>query len=365
MMIKQAGLTTLGLLCLGLSSTLANTYNQTAADPSTSPNYSSSFTQTARWSDGTSAPAKSMNDASGDTQANDYISTYLMRTPASNWTSTTYYFNTLTLGVNGSNIGNIAFKGLVDNTMIMTGDVRLDGGWLNMNAATSGSNTPITQTIQARSLEIVSSGSIVLTVNYANNNAGETKKEGKLVVNAPLTGGGSLLISNIANTNTIQQNYFRVTFQGDNSAYSGNILINNSSTANNTTYYTTVVVDAGSSLGSGIITLGQGGALTLTDADALSLSSGLVIGNTTFWQINLTSGITYDLQSFSIGGDIWSTIGDTIGGIGSGATHEYSQILGGGIFEISAIPEPSTYVLIGIGLATLVFLRRKSRRQVN
>jgi hypothetical protein len=34
-------------------------------------------------------------------------------------------------------------------------------------------------------------------------------------------------------------------------------------------------------------------------------------------------------------------------------------------FSFSAIPEPSTYVLIGIGLATLVFLRRKSHRQAN
>jgi hypothetical protein len=329
------------------------TYYQSAGDGADQ----SSVNNTGRWyteagGGGTQAPSAPSN-VPAEGILNHYVSSLLLRTPLN---SNTYTFNAESLTLNTG--GKLFFKSQQPggNIFTVTGTTILNGGILDQNTAQSTTNAPVPQTFRSAALVIGTAGGTI------QQSQGGTMKA-NMIMEAPLVGNGTLLLTNTGNNGGGIFTTFNLTFQGDNSAYSGDITINNTSAYNNASLnsLTTVLVGIGSSLGTGSITLDHAGALDLTASasDALFLNSGLAIGNSAIWRIDLAADTTYNLQSFTYNEALYDVIGFTIGGIGSGANLELSQIFGGGWFEITAIPEPSTFVLLGIGFITLCFLRKK------
>jgi hypothetical protein len=432
MTMKQAGLAMLGLVLGGLSSTFADTYYQSANDGG-SPAQSSINDSSRWWSEpngsGTKAPSAPSNTT---TAHNNYITNLLLRTPNN---ANNYTFNADSLTINSG--GSIFFKAVgpsdpvtysgtsIINTLTFTGTLILnEGAALDQNTATSGSNWGMTQVISATAgIQINGSSTIRQSQGLATGtpNATMDQKTNRMIIDAPISGNGALQITN-ATANTA----FDLTFKGNNSGYSGNMTIS-TTFASSGSYRAIVHVAAGSSLGTGAVTVGQngtlmlesslgnsnitvnsggiltaqsggslgvsvatvntggiltaelgsslgtgvitmsGGTLTLNDANALLYSSGLVISNNGT-VINLTLDTDYYLQSYTaFDGTIYGIndyLGQTIGGTGSGADIIDTHILGSGVFLISAIPEPSTYVLIGIGLLVLSFLRKNKPLKV-
>jgi hypothetical protein len=332
----------------------AETYYQHPGDPSGGPaGYGySSIRESDRWytqpNGGGDKATVAPTTPTG--AGNHYITGTTLRTPL-NGTAYTFYADSLTVNTID---GNIMFKATASTTLTFTGSLILnDGAALNQNTATSG-NPGGFSTIQTLSapIGIYLNDNVTFKQTQGLNGTGD-QLIAKMVIDAPLIGGGALLISNMGgNANTGWQ----LTLNGDNSAYTGDITLINGSTNLSAATSTSLIIAEGSNLGTGSLALGIYSILTLKDADALALNSGLVIDHATT-QINLDDDIIYNLQSFTYSGTTYTDAGYTIGGMDSSADLKINQIIGNGWFEIIAIPEPTTWLLLSVGAGLLIFLR--------
>ncbi|MDR1192077.1 MAG: PEP-CTERM sorting domain-containing protein [Verrucomicrobiales bacterium] len=342
-----------------LTSAFAETYYQTSPDDSNNaPTYGkSSVYDIARWNteyNGSgNTPTSPPNTAIGPEVHNYYITDRLLRTRLNSDDNNIFYADSLTVNYLNAD-SKIFFKGQADTTLTFTGSLILnDGVALDQNTGSSGSTNGLTQTLIATAIQV--NGTVTIRQSQGLN-GNVDQQTNKMVIDAPFTGGGTLLI-----TNAIINTSFHLTLQGDNHDYTGNVTINNTNPTTATlARATTLIIEAGSNLGTGIITLGKGSTLTLNYADALALNSGLVIGDT-ISKINLTSNATY-LQSYKmLDGEVYdltNALNQTIGSASLGANIVDERITGG-LFIIAAIPEPSTWLLLSVGTGLLIFLRRR------
>ncbi|MDR0532903.1 MAG: PEP-CTERM sorting domain-containing protein [Verrucomicrobiales bacterium] len=348
------------VLCLNLASVQAETYYQTVGDGSTQ----SSLNDANRWNtsaDGSgSKPPTAPSNYPGDGIINHYITDKLFRTP--NNTTAAYTFNADSLTIN--NGGTLFLKSqATTNTLTFTGTLILNSGAIiNQNTATAGTNYGTIQVLNAAAIQINGAATFMQSQTLMGTATQQTEY---MTINAPLNGGGTLLITNAQNNTS-----YWLTLAGNSSVFTGDITVNNTSPATATlARATTLTLE--NSIGSGLLTLGKASSLIInaTTEAALGALSGrdLLIGDNVT-QITLAADFTYYLQSFTaLDGTVYdfnNALGKTIGGIGSGADFEDAHILSGQ-FIISAIPEPSTYVLFGIGFVTLLLLRKKSPRQIS
>jgi hypothetical protein len=94
------------------------------------------------------------------------------------------------------------------------------------------------------------------------------------------------------------------------------------------------------------------GAMTFTTfGTPPTITSGLTLSGTPFFQLNATVNAMVNDQGYIV-----LRFRDTASGTGVGSTIFIDNI------EITAIPEPSTYALMGLGLAALFALRRFSSK---
>ncbi|MDR1191626.1 MAG: PEP-CTERM sorting domain-containing protein [Verrucomicrobiales bacterium] len=206
-------------------------------------------------------------------------------------------------------------------------------------------------------------------------------------LNSALNGSGNLAIHNLTNmppTYVQNNSIFSLTFSGNNSAYTGTMLIE----AYDNQHMTKVIVAAGSNLGSGSVVLTGSvqlangspevatNQLLLTDAHALDGLGSLTLGGVgvanSYWGLTLGEDITLNGSLDLTINDVTIAIGNIlngvtidygtkIGGSNSTADIQLNSIFGAGMFVIANIPEPATWLLLSVGAVTLLALRRRRR----
>ena len=117
--------------------------------------------------------------------------------------------------------------------------------------------------------------------------------------------------------------------------------------------------------------LGGSGGVAGTDFDRINITGALAYNGAlsivSFSGFSLDTVGTYDLfQLTSFSGNLASvSVGATSLSFGGGAwtgtngTSNYTFTLSTGDLEIAAVPEPSTWALVGLGLGLILFFRRR------
>ena len=271
-----------------------------------------------------------------------------------------------------------------------SGVIQVNGGTLGMVSsltATVANNI----TINASGATFQGNSSTALTLSGSISGAGGLTKSGNSNV-LTLTGNNSY-----AGTTTVALGTLLVN--GDQSAATGAVTVNSGATlggggtvGGTTTIANGGILTPGASAGSSMAVLTFANGLTLggdttstvlqiagasrgTTYDAITLGASQSLGYDGVLTLNITSVIadgTYDLFSFSLGFDTGGF--DALafsGGIYSGTfteitsgvwqatsglqTFTFSESSG----DLLVVPEPSTYVLMALGLLSVVVLRRR------
>ncbi len=323
-----------------------------------------------------------------------------------------------TLTVNNTGGGNIILSDLSDNGaaaglgLVMNSGT---GGFIELGAQSSflgmsntiqeglvllgsgaglGSSAAGTTTIDSGgALNINGKGSLKMSFVLNGSGSGTTSTSGSTANNGALvdaaTGqtattntstinGGSTSTVRLASNSTIAVDgtgaYLNiseaVTGTGALTLVGGGTLALSSSSASSYSGGTNIqagilVANTASSLGTGNVAVGGGATLTLGSGSAMSSTANLTFASTSVIDIdyNSTSQILESLENTTTG--VYAAAGtytaaqlDTFFG-GS----EFADSTGTGTFDVltSAVPEPSTYALLGVGIAFLVpFFRRRS-----
>lgn len=292
--------------------------------------------------------------------------------------------NTLTLSgngslqINGNNLGIADLSGtsgtFVENSRVAAGS--------NTLTVFSGANTTFAGTLRDNdgtrqgNLGLVKGGGANLTLTGANTYTGTTViQNGTLLINGTHTGAGAYSVTGASgNTNGVLGGTGSITTAGNAGITLG----------------IGAKLAPGASAGTLTATLGTGvmdvsAAVAAVNSDALVFELG-AIGSGTSDQFALNSGVLnigsgvleFDDFDFTILGgfgsgtyvlfslnDLNSSITGSLGSALSGTLGGYSGTLAISgndlILNVAAIPEPSTYALLGGGLALLAFLRRRKK----
>ena len=238
-------------------------------------------------------------------------------------------------------IGNTNTWGATGNVFTGTNNIQLNGSVTN----TSASANTVTNTMSGgATLTLVgglnlSSTAANRTVTFAGTGnttiTGVIANGGTSTASALALSGGTLTLTNSSNT------------------YGGGTTISGGS----------LVVDAAGALGTGSVsltassvslTLQSGGTNNyINDSASISIVSGAVTA------LNFT-GTPDTVSGITLGGVAQTTAG-TYGGIGTGADFESAFFSGSGELLL-AIPEPSTWMMIGVGAVLLAGVQRFRRK---
>lgn len=139
-----------------------------------------------------------------------------------------------------------------------------------------------------------------------------------------------------------------VTLSAENS-FSGGTLVNAG----------TLVVASTGNLGTGNVTVGSGATLTLQGNTSMLDSTDLILSLSTT-VVNLDFVGLETIHYLTMGG-VYQSIG-TWGAVGSGATYENALFAGTGLLNVTAIPEPQTWVLFALGIALVLHKARRLGR---
>lgn len=291
----------------------------TGADTTVPDINSSSFTGAGHWSN-SAAPA------AGNTYTD---SAFEMRTPQD---TTNYTFGGDSLTIAGG--GALTYKGL--GSTITAGSLILNNGTVNNN---NGGTSILTL---AGNVSILSGGG-----TFRPNVGSGTST---IVITANLSGSGAVAFANSTTAGVTGV----VQLSGNNSALSGAVSIGSS-----------VLVDArvAGALGTSNITVAGGGTLKLelgTTSNYLGDTATLTLNSTSVLNLAFTGTDTIGALSLN-GGSTFSSIG-TWGAVGSGAQFTSSLITGTGFLNVTAVPEPGTWAMLGLGLGFLAcFAGRRAR----
>ena len=287
--------------------------------------------------------------------------------------------NNLTATLTVTQSGNIG--GIANGTGFAAGIVKLSSGTSTVNAAnTYTGRTWVRQGTLATGLANAFSGSSSLVVDSGatldragfsqtvtnagiNGTVGNTNGGGLLTVTGTLSGSGlvngDVTVTGIhtpGNSPGVQ------TFDG-NLSYGDGAVIAWELTAN-TTSNTPVVFDQ--------IVLSGSSNLTFVGSNVLALSfdgaSSLVDWTDSFWDVNqawtvfdLATGNTIDFNNLSLGGSLLDSNGLALDGSTRGS---FSLVQSGQdvVLTFTAVPEPSTLMLLGMGGACAACMLRRRRR---
>lgn len=221
-----------------------------------------------------------------------------------------------------------------------------------------------TSTISGTKLSMRQSGGATFTVASGTTASGIDLDISSVIYNGnPLTkaGAGTMRLTGANTQNGIVLNAGRLITGNTSALGSGAVLVANGAT---------LQVGDGSVNG---VTLGAGSTLALNDGSTLKLGAAasqiamtgaFTLGNGVKIDItglNLATG-TYTLISGTSGSSVlgtWNSGTDLLGGV-AGST--YSLALSGTNLVLTAVPEPSTYGLLGAGaLAAAAFVRRRRK----
>jgi len=257
--------------------------------------------------------------------------------------------------------GTIAVQSINNN--LGSGTIKIgdpssaNGGILAVQGAGESTSKVIDLAGTTGTVEIVNSvtsGTLSLTGNFTATGAGSKTLK--------LTGGSSSEVGSISggivnnsttNKTSVQINNGIWTLSGSNT-YTGNttvgagtlVLAQNSQTA-------FTIGGSGTNnqiLGTGTINLNGHFAFDLSGAGTTLGDSWAIVNVGTLTE---TFGSTFDVQNFfSVNSTLWAK------SIGGGHFYNFDETTGG--LSVTTVPEPSTWALLGIGLAVAVLYRRRS-----
>ena len=268
----------------------------------------SSFNSGAHWTGG-AAPVAGTDYSTGGFQ---------LRTPGDGGN---YTFAGDSLTVTGS---QLTYKGS-GNTTITINNLHLNGGYVNSSSA-----------------GFTLAGSVFLDAAGTNANFYYTAGSIPTTTITAAVGGTGLLKTSGAGTWILSH---------ANNTYSGGTELAGSGNLD---------VKADGALGTGNIKLTASNLLTLeggTTNNYIANTATLTLSQQGTISLYLNFTGTDSLAGVNLWGTNYTTYGQTFGGVGSGATHEYSWITGNGLLQI--VPEPATWALLAFSLTTVMVLRRR------
>ena len=198
-------------------------------------------------------------------------------------------------------------------------------------------------------------GNITVTANGGAFMAQDTN-----IINSAISGSGPIYIGDNGNGSSTRV----IVFTSGSSTFNGNIVFNNTHTS---AAYSLLTFAPGSLMNftigangvnnniTGISGSGTSGTLTLNGNFNFNLAGAdNTIGDS--WDIvdpsvTTTYGGTFAVNGFTQNGSLWDDIAN-------GVDYEYNQ--GDGL--LSVVPEPSTFVLAGLGFASLALIRARRRQ---
>jgi autotransporter-associated beta strand protein len=275
----------------------------------------------------TSRPIVLTNSGSGGTtQLNDF-----------NTTGTTHQYDGVISGNGGFN-RSASVSGTGGTTVFTAANTYTGGTTISQGSLQLGNGGTTGSLSTSSAITVNASGTF--TINRSNAVAQGTDFSGAAIAGAGkfLQAGAGTTTLNIANT------------------YSGGTIISGG----------TLIATVDGALGSGNVSL-TGGTVTLTlqtgatnnyiaDAASISIVSGGAIANLNYSGTDTVAGIT-------LGGVLQTTAG-TYGSTSSGATFQDNNFFSGtGTLTLVPVPEPSTWMMLGVGAVLLVGVQRFRRKR--
>jgi hypothetical protein len=267
------------------------------------------------------------------------------------------------LVINSNNTGTVGTGTLnISGGTVTTKDLRLNGG----NKLAGGTNSTSTS----------SGGSATLNMTGGSLYIGGTIQDGS---NGTTAGGWS----NYGTGTSTYSIALSGGTVGANANWSSNLNMTLGTTNGNVTFKAASASDAAFNINLSGVLSGSGGliksglgTLTLTGANTYAGSTSVTAGtlsiNSAFLadgsDVSLTTGTIFDLNftgspdtinALYIDG-VAQAVG-TWGAVGSGAAHTSSFFTGTGVLNVTAVPEPSTVVLFGMGFGLILFTIRRRR----
>jgi hypothetical protein len=307
------------------------------------------ITQTANDALGTSSfnAAGTWSPAGAPSAGNDYVSAgYLLRGPASG-TSYTFAGDSLTIGGgNGGGANPYNLNGLANNNSLLftlTGQtLTVNNLILDAGSVRDGNGVGNVTTL---------AGNVTITAN-----GGQFLCQDTNFIASKIMGSGLMIIGDNGNTDVRRVSIFT----SGASTFNGSIWFTNTTTDPNRSraiWDTTSILNftigangVNNNIG-GLGTAGFNGAFNfdLSGADN-TLGDSWTIVNTS----SSSYGGTFSVNGFTQNGSLWDNA------IGNGNQYEYNTATG--ILTVAVVPEPSAFVLAGLGLAGLVLIRARRRQ---
>jgi len=344
---QPAKMVGMALALLGIMAVLTAAHAQvtlTAGDASGS----SSYNAAGHWSSGLAPAAGSTYDTEG----------YLLRGPSSGTGPYVFAGDSLTVGTgSGQNPGGSAF---LASTGIVTPNN--NGLIFKVNGQTLTVNNLILDGAQIRDGNTDGNNGYLNGNIYVTANGGAFMAQETNWIGSAITGVGPIYIGDNGDGDARRVIIFTSTFN-----ISGNLIFNNTHTSAN---YSRATFAPGSVL---TFTIGANGVNNQITGISGSGTSGTLQlnGNLNFnlagadntvgdiWDIvdpsvTTTYGATFAVNGFTQNGSLWDDP------IGNGDQYEYNTATG--VLTVDGVPEPSTFILAGLGLAGLALVRARRRQ---